>query len=257
MGRSCIAPPVAAVVVPDVAPVPPRCAWLCRFSSSASSDTAKSGPEVLAFGPFLFRRLSTMGTLVSIESQHAGAAQRAAFDGRYGDGSFDELLRRLGQPCISFAQIASHFGVTRERVRQWHRQWLPDAPTGLQRRRLCAAYQDKRRLMLDPLFRAFHREARASIGAERIHPVAVARAASGRRTVRIDRFVIALRDAVTSPPRYRGRADFIYFRLAGDEFLFVASADQITTHPRNTFAALDARSSESANASFTAKEQSL
>ncbi len=109
-----------------------------RRGAPGSADLVLQRPAIprnrarrfLPSGPFLFRRLSTMGTLVSIESQHAGAAQRAAFDGRYGDGSFDELLRRLGQPCISFAQIASHFGVTRERVRQWHRQWLPDAPTG-------------------------------------------------------------------------------------------------------------------------------
>jgi len=197
-----------------------------------------------------------MGTLISIESHSAAAAQRAAFEARYGDGSFEQLLQMLAQPCRSFAQIAIRFGVTRERVRQWHSQWLPDAPTGLERRRICAQYHEKLRLIRDPLFRAFHRDARTSIGADRIHPLR-SRRGFRRRTVGIDRFVIALRDAVTSPPRYRGRADFIYFRLAGDEFLFVASTDQITTHPRNTFAALDARSSESANASFTAKEQSL
>ena len=196
-----------------------------------------------------------MGTLLSIESHNAGAAQRAGFEARYGDGSFDQLLELLGQPCISFAQIASRFGVSRERVRQWHLQWLPDAPTGRQRRRLCAAYQEKRRLMADPVFRAFHRHARAAIGADRIHPVR-SRRGFRPRTVRIDHFVIALHDAVTSPPRYRGRADFIYFRLTGDEFLFVAGAAGASTHPRNTFAALTASTSP-ARDSFTPKEQSL
>ena len=153
-----------------------------------------------------------MGTLNPIESHQPAAAPRAAFEARYGEGAFDQLLRLLGQPCTSFAQIAGHFGVTRERVRQWQGQWLPDAPAGLQRRRLCADYQQKRRLLLDPLFRAFHRHARASIGTQRIHPLRSRRGYQAR-TVLIDHVVVALRNAVGTPPRYRGGADFIYFRL--------------------------------------------
>jgi hypothetical protein len=197
-----------------------------------------------------------MGTLSSIESQHPAASQRAAFEARYGEGAFDQLLRLLGQPCTSFAEIANHFGVTRERVRQWHGQWLPDAPTGLQRRRLCAGYQQKRRLMLDPLFRAFHRHARASIGTERIHPLRSRRGYQAR-AVLIDDVVVALRDAVATAPRYRGRADFIYFRLADDEFLFVAGAGDIATQPRNTFAALDTLSGTAARESFIPRSARL
>jgi len=45
-----------------------------------------------------------MGTLISIESHSAAAAQRAAFEARYGDGSFEQLLQMLAQPCRSFAE---------------------------------------------------------------------------------------------------------------------------------------------------------
>ena len=120
-----------------------------------------------------------MGTLNPTESQQPAAAQRAAFEARYGEGPSTSCCACFGQPCTSFAQIAGHFGVTRERVRQWRGQWLPDAPAGLQRRRLCADYQQKRRLLLYPLFRAFHRHARASIGRSGFIPSV--RAAATRR----------------------------------------------------------------------------
>ena len=197
-----------------------------------------------------------MGTLTTTTDSHnAAALRRAAFEDRYGAGSYERLLQLLAQPCASFAQIADDFGVTRERVRQWQREWFPDAPTGLQRRRLCAAYQEKKRLMLDSLFRAFHRHARDWFGPERIHPV---RSRRGYRTreVRIDHVVVALRDATTTAPRYRGRADFIYFRLPNDEFLFVAGDAQSAGHPRNTFAAFESPAALSPE-SFAPKEQSL
>ncbi len=197
-----------------------------------------------------------MGTLTTTtDSFNAAAQRRTTFEDRYGAGSFDRLLRLLERPCIPFAQIAGHFGVTRERVRQWQREWFPDAPTGLQRRRLCAAYHEKKRLMLGGLFREFHRHARAWFGAERIHPVRTRRGYRARE-VQIDQFVVALRDATTSAPRYRGRADFVYFRISDNEFLFVAADAQGTTHPRNTFAALEAPVAIARDA-FTLKEHSL
>lgn len=197
-----------------------------------------------------------MGTLTtSTNPNHPDALRRVAFDDRYGADSYNRLLKLLGQPCVSFARIADEFGVTRERVRQWQRGWLPDAPTGLQRRRLCAAYQEKKRLMLDSLFRAFHRHARAWLAAERIRPVRSRRGYRARE-VRIDDFVVALRDATTTTPRYRGRADFIYFRLPNDEFLFVAGDAQSASHPRNTFAALESPVALSLEP-FAPKEQSL
>jgi len=197
-----------------------------------------------------------MRTHTSTDSHDAHIPRRAIFDDRYGEGAFDRLLKLLGQPCLSFAAIGDQFGVTRERVRQWQQEWFPDTPTGLQRRRLCASYREKRRLLLDPLFREFHRHARCSFGAERIHPV---RSRRGYRTreVRIDDVVIALRDATAPSLRYRGRADFIYFRLPGGEFLFVAAGAPVSAnHPRNTFAALDAPVAAAGDA-FTVKEQSL
>jgi hypothetical protein len=197
-----------------------------------------------------------MGTLTpTTDSLNAAALRRTAFEDRYGAGSFDRLLELLEQPCVPFAHIAGHFGVTRERVRQWQREWFPDAPTGLQRRRLCAAYQEKKRLMLDSLFRSFHRHARAWFGTERIHPVRSRRGYRARE-VRIDDFVIAIRDASTATPRYRGRADFIYFRLPGDEFLFVPSVARNASLPRNTFAPFESPVTQS-HEPFAPKEQSL
>jgi hypothetical protein len=197
-----------------------------------------------------------MRTRLTTDHQHANDLRRVAFDDRYGAGAFDRLLRLLKQPCISFAQIAGHFGVTRERVRQWQQQWFPDTPTGRQRRRQCASYREKKRLMVDSLFREFHRHARAWFGAARIRPLR-SRRGYRARAVRIDCFVVALRDATATSPRYRGRADFIYFRLPGGEFLFVAADTPATANrPRNTFAAL-AVPVAIARAAFPPEEQSL
>lgn len=190
--------------------------------------------------------------------------RRAAFDERYGAGAYDDLRRALSDTTRSFADIAAQFGVTRERVRQWRAQWLAEAPGAQQRRRQRTERAEKRRLLLDPLFRAFHRHARAVFGASRIH---VFRGRRGYRTrdARIDGRTVALRDltrgsasaTTTRAPRYRGRADFIYFRLPGDEFLFVAARDaQPSTQPRNTFAALDAHARVD-EAAFSLKEHSL
>jgi hypothetical protein len=201
-----------------------------------------------------------MGTLIAINPHNADAAQRAAFAARYGEGAFDHLLRLLEQPCISFARIGSHFGVSRERVRQWQLQWLPGAPNGRQRRRLCAEYQQKRRLMLDALFRTFHRHARAAVGGDRIRPIR-SRRGYQTRLVRVDHYLVALRDAAAIEQRYRGRADFVYFRLPGDQFLFVRQADAggcsgTTNLPRNTFGALTGII-DPERRGFMRKEQSL
>ena len=66
------------------------------------------------------------------------------FEDRYGRGAHARLLSLLQQPCVTFAEIADQFGVTRECVRQWHQRLLPDAPTGHERQRLCRQYQRKR-----------------------------------------------------------------------------------------------------------------
>ena len=48
----------------------------------------------------------------------------SVFEERYGAGSQQRLIALLEQPCVTFATIATHFGVSRERVRQWHRDLL-------------------------------------------------------------------------------------------------------------------------------------
>jgi hypothetical protein len=164
----------------------------------------------------------------------AGIRQVAAFEERYGLGSHQRLLRRLAHPCVTFALIATEFGVTRERVRQWQQVWLPDAPRGLERRRECRARQQKRRLLEEPLFRSFYDHVRPHLAAARLSFVPSV-GGFRKREVRLDGRTVVLK--TTRPFRnphggsvaayalttYRGSAEFIYFRLDEDDFLFLPS----------------------------------
>ena len=189
----------------------------------------------------------------------------AIFEDRHGAGAFDRLMEQLRQPCVTFAGIAKQFGVSRERVRQWHVKLLPDAPRGHQRQQLCALYKQKRRLLNDVLFRSFYNHARPHFDAGRI---ALIKAEEGyrKRSVRIDERIVAIRDASASATllrtsatpvyalqRYQGSADFIYLRLTDDDYLFLPRSelsvegttfsDRPTSRYRrfkNTFAALQA-----------------
>jgi hypothetical protein len=157
-----------------------------------------------------------------------------SFNDRYGVDAFGRLLGFLDQPCVSYAETASQFGVTRERVRQWHLFLIPNAPRGHERRRLCLSYQQKRRLLTDPLFRAFVRAARPSFPAQSIRPIP-ARDGFRKRTVRLGAYTVVLKQAPGSSrrqglqprdPAYaltssRGPADFIFYRLSGESYLFV------------------------------------
>lgn len=157
------------------------------------------------------------------------------FDDRYGDGALTELRSMFEQPCLSFAEIAVRFGVTRERVRQWHLEMMPNAPRGHARQRLCAQHQRKRRLLEDVLFRSFLRHARLDGQAHRLEPV-VAREGFRKRTAWLDGRLVALRDAKPRPPREDSApaafalpactepVDFIYYRLSDEGFLAVPRA---------------------------------
>ncbi len=160
------------------------------------------------------------------------------FDDRYGAGAHQTLLAQLRQPCVTFAHIAGQFGVTRERVRQWHRDLLPEAPSGHARQRLCALHQQRRRLFHDPLFRRFFRDARAHLSPGRIEPIR-SRQGYRTRTVLIDKRVVALRGGGGARLHYRGAAEFVYVPLDGSEFLFAPSgAAGDRRQFRNTFDAL-------------------
>lgn len=166
--------------------------------------------------------------------QSAAAVRRATlFAERYGPGSYERLLALLQRPCVTFAQIANRFSVTRERVRQWHVLLLPSAPSGRERRRQCALTRQRQRLLSDGLFSAFIRHARERAPHLRVEPVLTA---SGYRTRlgRIDGRLVALRDAsrTTTPQAdpqpasyrlvgYRGEAELVYFMLSAESFLVV------------------------------------
>ena len=180
-----------------------------------------------------------MGESVAKQDQDAApvdgfeARRLALFEDRYGPGSHQRLLGLLQRPCVPFARIAARFQVTRERVRQWHTLWLPDAPSGRERRRLCAVQHQQRRLFADALFAAFVRDVKQHAGGLRIEPVA---AASGYRTrlAKLGGCVVALRDVRHTARRaslddsasyrlvgYRGRAEYVYVLLTEADFLCV------------------------------------
>lgn len=154
------------------------------------------------------------------------------FEDRYGAGSYAKLLARLDEPCSSFADIASQFGVTRERVRQWHLLLRPGAPRGHQRRRLCLRQQQKRELLTDPIFRAFYRQARSHFEPQQFSLIA-SRTGFRRRSVRLEGRLVAIRTARPSrEPRTDGaaayllsprgrRVDFIYYQLTPESYLFL------------------------------------
>ena len=150
------------------------------------------------------------------------------FEDRYGVGAEARLRTLFAQPCVTFAAIAAQFGVTRERVRQWHQALLPDAPRGHARQRLCRVLQRKRELFEDTLFRAFYRDARTHFGPHRFELVP-AREGFKRRLVRLDGRSIAIRAGRPAPTASAGgwklsaadRADFIYYRLGDEGFLVV------------------------------------
>jgi hypothetical protein len=139
---------------------------------------------------------------------------RDLFEERYGDGALDDLIRMLAQPCVTFAAIAEEFGVTRERVRQWHLQLMPEAPRGHERQRLCATHHSKRRLLSDPLFRSFYRHARSQVAPNRFVLVP-AREGFRKRVVRLDNRTIGIRGAATrSAPVAEGATTYLLTRCA-------------------------------------------
>jgi hypothetical protein len=190
---------------------------------------------------------------------------RGFFEDRYGRGAYERLLSDLGQPCTTFAAIAKRLGVTRERVRQWQMMLLPDAPRGLERRRLCAALHQKARVHRDPLFRDFCRHARVYLA---VRAVDVVQGSAGyrRRMARIGSRTVALRSARPVPDvsqaspapeyrlaAYRGDAEYVYYRLTRTEYLlmpahhlrsrevrFVDTSASRYFPFKNTFAAIEA-----------------
>jgi hypothetical protein len=187
------------------------------------------------------------------------------FDDRYGEGAFRRLTGMLDQPCLTFATIGAEFGVTRERVRQWHGQLHPDAAGGHERKRRCVMWQRRRAIVLDPLFRAFYRHARAHYRPDRFALIPT-RAGFVRRAVVVDGQPIAIRSARMKGDRSAfviyacaRPAAFVYYQLPDDAFLFLprsaVPSREAVYRPhrtptldryRNTFASLIERSTASA-----------
>jgi hypothetical protein len=156
----------------------------------------------------------------------------AIFEDRYGPDSYAQLLTSLDRPCVTYAQIAGQFGVTRERVRQWDLQLRPGAPRGHQRQRLCLVYNQKRRLLEDPLFRSFYRHARPHFPPGGIELIPT-RDGFRRRLVRVSGWSIAIKNARRQSPldaTHRAAytltncsrpVDFVYYRLTPADYLLL------------------------------------
>jgi hypothetical protein len=160
----------------------------------------------------------------------------AIFEDRYGIGSYRRLLALFGRPCVTFAEIAARFGVTRERVRQWHLQLLPDAPRGHARQRLCVVYNQKRLLLTDSLFRSFYQHARPYFAPGRIQLIPT-RDGFRRRSVRLDGRTVAIMSArqharLRQQPghvayiltRSSRLVDFVYYRLTQADYLLLPAS---------------------------------
>ena len=167
------------------------------------------------------------------------------FEDRYGSGAYARLMGMFDRPCVTFAEIGGLFGVSRERVRQWHRQLLPDAPRGHARKRLCVVYHQKRRLLEDPLFRSFYEHARPHVEPGRITLIPT-REGFRRRAVQLDGATVALKKARQHavPAREHDlpafvltnchrQVDYIYYRLSADEYLLVPAS--VLPAERTTF----------------------
>jgi hypothetical protein len=145
------------------------------------------------------------GTAVLPEGASGDGRWLAIFEDRYGTGAHERLLALFGRPCVTFAEIATRYGVTRERVRQWHLQLLPDAPRGHDRRRLCLVHNQKRLLLEDPLFRSFYQHARPHVEPGRIQLI----------------------------PNSSRLVDFIYYRLTPADYLLLPTS--VVPAERTTF----------------------
>jgi hypothetical protein len=172
-----------------------------------------------------------MATPLQHEPTSAEPRQLAMFEDRYGIGSHARLLKRLEHPCVTFAEIAVEFGVTRERVRQWQKAWLPAAPRGRERRKRCMVLRQRRRLLEEPLFRTFYQHIRPHVAPGQLSLVA-SRVGFRKRIVRLDGRIVFIKAArayrhhtssglAYSLTTYRGTADFIYFQLGEDDYLLM------------------------------------
>ena len=219
---------------------------------------SETSGSALADGPAP-PRAATLGSLLTARDR-----QIAAFEDRYGRDAHARLLERLGRPCVSFAQIAVEYGVSRERVRQWREIWAPQAPTGQERRRRCLATRRRKALLQHPSFRSFYQAVRTQVPASRLGLVP-SQTGYRKRQVRIDDRVAVLTAArplarhtdgqlpAYALPPVPAHAAFVYVQLGDGDYLFVpagalpARGTTFVDTPsskyqrfRRTFAAIDA-----------------
>lgn len=160
-------------------------------------------------------------------------AWAARFDKRYGEGEFAWLCARLEQPRHTFSSIAARYGVTRERVRQWHRMLMPEAPAGRERRRLHRRQQHWRDLLQDDLFGEFYRHARQHAPHASVQPILITHGYSRARAL-LNQVEVALRRVrprVRSPRASKvvriapspARVQYVYVLLPEGTFFLLPS----------------------------------
>ncbi len=81
----------------------------------------------------------------------------AAFDAKYGEGRYNELLGMFRDIRASYAEIARTIGVSRESVRLWHDGIFPKKKnTGIQRQARATLRARKEKVLKYPLVRSFY-----------------------------------------------------------------------------------------------------
>lgn len=178
-------------------------------------------------------KLERQAPSVEHQPSHATEERIRLFSDRYGARAFEELLQLFALPCVTYAEIAKRFGVSRERVRQWHLTIAPDSPRGHERRRLCQSHRQRRQLLDEPVYRAFVRAARAGLSDARVRPV-VTRTGFRKRVVRLGTWTVALKKATRRRDRgvlplysltgSRGASDYLFFLLDDESYLFLPSS---------------------------------
>ncbi len=182
------------------------------------------------------------------EHRHKGSGRRKLtaeewarnFDRWRGEGAYQKLLGMFENPCITYADIADEFYVTRALVEYWHNRVYPNAEFR-ERQKTCTIKNRRQELFRNEDFRAFYRAARRRFPRESIEFIQRSRRFSPR-AVNLKSKKVLIRKATKRPyaqstqkgKTYRhghGRtytlhspyedSDYVFYRLRGPNFLFM------------------------------------
>ncbi len=158
----------------------------------------------------------------------------AAFDAKYGEGCYDELLGMFRDPDVRYARIADKFGVCDESVNFWRNKLFPKQKNKGRDRQVRATLGIRREELLKyPLVRSFYDNClRGPFSEDDIMFIRGYENYLMKRHVRLHGKDVFLRKAVmrnntANGTSYQltksktGKPDFYYFSLGEKDFLFL------------------------------------